>query len=316
MRITDVRRPVKGLISHLGVVEEGSIAIGSSARAVIGTDHRQETARHHTATHLLHRALKDILGDHVNQAGSYVGPERLRFDFTHFQAVSDAEIRRIEDQVNGEILRNSPVVPTITDLESAKKQGAMALFGEKYEQEVRVVQVGEHSLELCGGTHVSSTGEIGFFKILSEGSVAAGVRRVEAVVGSEAVAHIRSQDMILAELQSILQVSAEELSDQVERLLETNRRLEKEISNVKKQNVLGALDSLVEGAEKVGDAFLVVAEVDAEQAEDLRTLGDRIRDRLDPVVILLGSKGQDKVLLLSMVSKSMTQKCQIDVSSA
>ncbi|HBN97410.1 MAG TPA: alanine--tRNA ligase, partial [Firmicutes bacterium] len=137
---------------------------------------------------------------------------------------------------------------------------------------------------------------------------AAGVRRVEAVVGSEAVAHIRSQDMILAELQSILQVSAEELSDQVERLLETNRRLEKEISNVKKQNVLGALDSLVEGAEKVGDAFLVVAEVDAEQAEDLRTLGDRIRDRLDPVVILLGSKGQDKVLLLSMVSKSMTQK--------
>jgi alanyl-tRNA synthetase len=308
VRITDVRRPVKGLISHLGVVEEGSIAIGSSARAVIGTDHRQETARHHTATHLLHRALKDILGDHVNQAGSYVGPERLRFDFTHFQAVSDAEIRRIEDQVNGEILRNSPVVPTITDLESAKKQGAMALFGEKYEQEVRVVQVGEHSLELCGGTHVSSTGEIGFFKILSEGSVAAGVRRVEAVVGSEAVAHIRSQDMILAELQSILQVSAEELSDQVERLLETNRRLEKEISNVKKQNVLGALDSLVEGAEKVGDAFLVVAEVDAEQAEDLRTLGDRIRDRLDPVVILLGSKGQDKVLLLSMVSKSMTQK--------
>ncbi|HBN97411.1 MAG TPA: alanine--tRNA ligase, partial [Firmicutes bacterium] len=176
VRITDVRRPVKGLISHLGVVEEGSIAIGSSARAVIGTDHRQETARHHTATHLLHRALKDILGDHVNQAGSYVGPERLRFDFTHFQAVSDAEIRRIEDQVNGEILRNSPVVPTITDLESAKKQGAMALFGEKYEQEVRVVQVGEHSLELCGGTHVSSTGEIGFFKILSEGSVAAGVR--------------------------------------------------------------------------------------------------------------------------------------------
>ncbi len=307
VRITDVQKPVQGLISHLGVVEEGSITIGSTARASILTDHRQETERHHTATHLLHRALKDVLGDHVNQAGSYVGPKRLRFDFTHFQAVSDAELRRIENQVNDEILRNSPVVPVVTDLESAKRQGAMALFGEKYEEEVRMVQVGDHSLELCGGTHVSSTGEVGFFKILSEGSVAAGVRRIEAVVGSEAVAHIRKQGAILEELQSKLQVPAEELSDQVEKLLEANRRLEKELASVKKQNVLGSLDSLIEGAEKVGGSFIVVAEVDAEHAEDLRTLGDRIRDRLDPVAILLGSKGTDKVLLLSMVSKSLTK---------
>ncbi len=308
VRISDVRRPVKGLISHLGVVEEGYLGIGSSARAVIAGNHRLETARHHTATHLLHRALKDVLGDHVNQAGSYVGPRRLRFDFTHFQAVSGTELRRIEDQVNGEILRNSPVIPTVTDLENAKKRGAIALFGEKYEDEVRMIQVGEESLELCGGTHVSSTGEIGLFKILSEGSVAAGVRRIEAVVGGELLTHVRAQELILGELQGKLQVPADDLPEQVERLLEMNRKLEKDISSFKTESVLGSLDALIAGAEKIGDAFVVVAEVQAEQAEELRSLGDRIRDRLEPVAILLGSKVEDKVLLLSMVSKSLAQK--------
>ena len=308
VKISDVRVVVQGLISHLGVVEKGYIAQASPAQAVIGTARRQETARHHTATHLLHRALKDTLGDHVNQAGSYVGPKRLRFDFTHFQAVSADELRQIEDLVNREILKNSPVTPTITDLTSAKEQGAMALFGEKYEDEVRMVRVGEHSLELCGGTHVNSTGEIGLFKVLSEGSVAAGVRRIEAVVGAEALSHIRKQDAILADLQSKLQVAVEELPEQVEKLLESNRKLEKDMASVKQANVLGALDSLVAGAIKVGDASVVVAEVDAEKAEDLRTLGDRIRDRLNPVAILLGAKSEDKVLLLSMVSKSLTEK--------
>lgn len=306
--INDVRAPLEGLISHYGVVEEGYISTGSLSKAIIFDDHRLETARHHTATHLLHRALKDILGDHVNQAGSYVGPGRLRFDFTHFQALSVEEIRRIEDQVNREILANLSVTPTITDLESAKKQGAMALFGEKYSDEVRMVQIGEHSLELCGGTHVNSTGEIGMFKILSEGSVAAGVRRIEAVVGKEALAQVRMQSTVLEELQGKLQVPITELAEHIERLLETNRKLEREISQTKKQSVLGALDSLVSEAEEVNGAFIVVAEVEAEQAEDLRSLGDRIRDRLDPVALLLASKSEEKVLLLSMVSKSLTKK--------
>ncbi|NMB00178.1 MAG: alanine--tRNA ligase [Firmicutes bacterium] len=306
VRITDVRKPVQGLICHLGKVESGFVTTASNGRAMIDVERRKETARHHTATHLLHRALKDLLGDHVNQAGSFVGPKRLRFDFTHFQAVSEEDLRAIEDQVNREILKNSPVVPTITDLESAKQQGAMALFGEKYEDEVRMVQVGGYSLELCGGTHVEATGEIGMFKILSEGSVAAGVRRIEAVVGSEALAQIRAREAVLQQLQLKLQVQAEVLPEQVERLLETNRQLEKEIADVKKQNVLGALDSLLAGAEKVGDASIVVAEVDAEDPEDLRVLGDSIRDRLDPVAILLGSRSDDKVLLLSMISQSLT----------
>jgi alanyl-tRNA synthetase len=307
VRVTDVREVVQGLISHLGVVLEGYIATGSQALASITPSCRQQTARHHTATHLLHHALREVLGGHVNQAGSFVGPERLRFDFTHFQAVSEEEVRRIEDQVNLAILKNSPVTPTITDLESAKQQGATALFGEKYEAEVRMVQVGEDSLELCGGTHVRSTGEIGFFKILSEGSVAAGVRRIEAVAGTEAMNYVRAADSVLKKLQTTFQVQTEELPEQVERILEAHRKLEKELASVKQQSLLGAVDSLVAGADQVDGAYIVVSEVDADQPEDLRVLGDRIRDRLDPVALLLASRSGEKVLLLSMVSKSLTQ---------
>ncbi|HHT42372.1 MAG TPA: alanine--tRNA ligase [Firmicutes bacterium] len=307
VRVTDVRKPVEGLISHFGVVEEGYIAASSTVKASVAIELRQETARHHTATHLLHRALKDILGDHVNQAGSYVGPQRLRFDFTHFQAVSPAELAAIEEEVNRQVLRNSPVMPSITDLESAKEQGAVALFGEKYGEQVRMIQVGDYSLELCGGTHVKATGEIGLFKIVSEGSVAAGVRRIEAVVGREALAQIRAQEQVLQTLQTTLQSQAEQLPEQVERLLEANRRLEKELAELKKQNLLGSLDDLLSSAEKVGSASLVVAEVVAQDPEELRELGDRLRDHLDPAAILLGAKNGDKVLLLSMVSKSLTQ---------
>lgn len=307
VRITDVRKPAEGLISHLGLVEQGFIAAASDAKATITLDRRLETARHHTATHLLHRALRDILGEHVNQAGSYVGSKRLRFDFTHFQAMSENEILRVENQVNREVLHNLPVVSAITDLESAKKKGAMALFGEKYESEVRTIQIGDVSLELCGGTHVGATGEIGLFRIVSEGSVAAGVRRIEAVVGTEALDYVRNQENILKNLQGKLQVQAEDLPGQIERLLEDNRKFEKEMASIKKQSVLGALDSLLAGAEKVGNASLIVAEVEADDPEDLRSLGDRLRDHLEPVVILLGAKSNGKVLLLSMVSKPLTQ---------
>ena len=286
VRVNDVRRPVEGLVSHFGVVESGYIAAASAAKAVISAQQRQETARHHTATHLLHRALKDILGEHVNQAGSYVGPQRLRFDFTHFQALTVEELKQIEAEVNRQILRNSPVVPSITDLESAKEQGAVALFGEKYGDQVRMVQVGDYSLELCGGTHVQATGEIGTFKIISEGSVAAGVRRIEAVVGMEALAHIRAQEQVLEELQTKLQSKVEQLPEQVERLIEANRALEKELAELKRQHLLGSLDDLLARAEQVGNAFLLVAEVEADNPEELRELGDRIRDRLDPVAIL------------------------------
>lgn len=307
VRVSDVRKPVEGLVSHFGVVEKGFVSVASAAKAVISEEQRRDTARHHTATHLLHKALKDVLGEHVNQAGSLVGPKRLRFDFTHFQAVSADELKRIEEQVNRQILRNLPVVPAITDLESAKARGAVALFGEKYGDEVRMIQVGDYSLELCGGTHVTATGEIGLFKIVSEGSVAAGVRRIEAVAGTEALAYVNAQEQVLQDLQTKLQGKAEQLPELVERLLETNRTLEKELAELKRQNLLGALDELLAGAEKIGGASLVVAEVAADDPEELRELGDRLRDKLEPVAVLLGAKSGGKVLLVSMVSKSLTQ---------
>lgn len=305
VRVKDVRKPVEGLVSHFGVVERGYIAVASAAKAVIAAEERHSTARHHTATHLLHKALKDVVGDHVNQAGSYVGPKRLRFDFTHFQALTAEELQRVEAEVNQQILRNLPVVPTITDLDSAKAQGAVALFGEKYGDRVRMIRVGDYSLELCGGTHVQATGEIGLFKIISEGSVAAGVRRIEAVAGLEALAFINGQIQILQELQAKLQSKPEQLPEQVERLLEANRALEKELADLKRKSLLGSLDTLLAGAETLGAASLVVAEVDAADAEEMRDLGDRIRDRLNPAAILLGSRSGEKVLLLSMVSKTL-----------
>ncbi len=308
VRVNDVREPVHGLISHLGVVETGYISKDNDAEASIDLGRRQNTARHHTATHLLHRALKDILGDHVNQAGSYVGPESLRFDFTHFQGLTDSELELIEAKVNEEILKDSQVTSETTDLESAKKQGAMALFGEKYETEVRMIRVGSDSLELCGGTHVQSTGQIGLFKLISEGSVAAGVRRIEAVVGTGALEYVRGQESVLKELQSKLQTQIKDLPAQIDRILEDNKRLERELATFKQQTVLGALDELIAGAEKLEDGAIVVAEVEAASPEDMRTLGDRIRDRLDPVAIMLAAKNEDKVLFLSMVSKSLVKK--------
>ncbi len=305
VRISDVRRPVEGLISHFGVVEEGIITAGSSVRAAITKSRRLQTARNHTATHLLHNALRDILGTHVNQAGSYVGPERLRFDFTHFEALEADELQRIETEVNGRILSNEPVTAALTDFEEAKAQGAIALFGERYGDEVRMVQVGERSLELCGGTHVAFTGEIGPFIIVSEGSVAAGVRRIEAVVGLAALDYLKARDGVLVQLQDLLQTQVGELPHQVESLLEENKELEKEMALLKQKNALAALEGLVSNAEKIGSNSLVVAEVEAEDGETLRLLGDRLRDRLDPVAIILGARAEGKVLLLSMISKSL-----------
>lgn len=308
VRISDVRKPGEGLISHFGTVEEGIITAGSTVTASIEETRRLQTARNHTATHLLHRALQDILGEHVNQAGSYVGPERLRFDFTHFEAVNADELERLEDSVNMEVMANRPVKTSVTDFEQAKAKGAIALFGERYGDEVRMVQVGADSLELCGGTHVDFTGEIGLFKIVSEGSVAAGVRRIEAVVGSAAFEYMRARDGVLKQLQDKLQSQVGELPEQVDRLLQENKNLEREIARFKQRSVLASLEELVTGAERIGDYSLVVAEVEADEAETLRLLGDRLRDRLDPVALVLGARADSKVLLLSMVSKSLSAR--------
>ena len=219
--------------------------------------------------------------------------------------MKEEQLEQIEERVNKAILADSAVTSAWTDLETAKEKGAVALFGEQYGEEVRMIQVGDVSLELCGGTHVESTGQIGLFKIVSEGSVAAGVRRIEAVVGSAALEYVRTREGILRQLQDRLQSQVTELPEQVDRLLEENRNLTREISQLKQKGALASLEELIKGAENIGGVSLVVAEVETEDTETLRVLGDRLRDRLDPVALILGSRSGERVLLVSMVSKSL-----------
>ncbi|NLJ80199.1 MAG: alanine--tRNA ligase, partial [Firmicutes bacterium] len=307
-RIEDVQEPVEGLIIHLGVVLEGFLTAGSEVEARIDQELRRHVARHHTATHLLHTVLKDVLGDHVNQAGSYVGPDRLRFDFTHFQAVTAQELEIIEDSVNKIILENVSIKASVTDLDTAKKRGAQALFGEKYGEEVRMIQVGDVSLELCGGTHVQATGEIGLFKIISESSIASGVRRIEALAGAKALQYVRNWERVLASLEDRLPGRIEELPEQIDSLMQQNKDLEKELAAFKQRDILSRLDPLLAQAEKINGISLLASEVEVDNPEDLRKVGDYLRDKLSPALILLGARRENKVLFLSMVSKPLEAK--------
>ena len=309
LRVEDVRMPVEGLIVHTGVVTEGVLQVNAEVSTAVDEADRLHTARHHTATHLLHKALKELLGEHVNQAGSYVGPDRLRFDFTHFEGVDQEVLRQVEDRVNKAILANYPVEVSVKSMEEAKAEGAIALFGEKYGSKVRVIRVGDYSLELCGGTHVRSTGEIGMFRILSEGSVAAGVRRIEAVAGEKALAHARSQEDLLREMGKMLgTANLEELPQHVSRLTEHVKDLEKQIQALKGQAIAAMAEELVGKAEDIAGVAVLVEEVSSVSAEELRELGDRLRDKLGNAAVVLGTRTGDKVLFLAMITKSLAGK--------
>ena len=308
VQVDDVQKPVEGLIVHKGKVVEGIVQVGAQATAAIGEGKRSDTARHHTATHLLHKALKDVLGDHVNQAGSYVGPDRLRFDFTHFEGLDDAVLQEIEDRVNAAILANYPVQAEVKSIDEARAEGAVALFGEKYGSVVRVIRIGDYSLELCGGTHVSATGEIGLLRIVSEGSVAAGVRRIEAVAGTQALAYARSREELLQRVGDAVGIAnIEELPNHVSRLVQHVKELEKEISALKGKAISALSDELLGKAEDVEGVKVLVTEVPSVSSEELREMGDKLRDKLGNAAIVLGTQTGDKVLFLSMVTKSLTK---------
>ena len=309
MRVEDVRHPVEGLIVHVGQVVDGVLQVNSEVSTAVDAVDRMHTARHHTATHLLHKALKDLLGEHVNQAGSYVGPDRLRFDFTHFEAVDQGLLRQIEDQVNQAILANYPVEIAYKSLEEAKAEGAVALFGEKYGARVRVIRIGDYSMELCGGTHVRATGDIGMFRILSEGSVASGVRRIEAVAGVQALAYARHQEDLLREMGGTLgTANLEELPQHLKRLAEHAKELEKQVQALKGQTIAAMSEDLLAGAEDIAGVRVLVAEVSSVSAEELRDLGDRLRDKLGNAAVVLGTRTEDKVLFLAMVAKALAGK--------
>ena len=305
LAVTDTRKPKEGIISHLAQVIVGSVSAGITVLARVNNEERLATARNHTATHILHRVLKDILGEHVEQAGSLVNPERLRFDFNHFASLSKEELEKVEDLVNQRIMDSLPVEVCELSLEEAKKRGATALFGEKYGETVRMVQVGNYSLELCGGTHLVSSSQIGVFKILSEGGIAAGVRRIEAVTGRGALIHIKEQEKILEEASDKLKVSAKELVNKLDRVLQSAKEQEKELANLKTKLAKSEVSGIIEQAISVEGIKVVRASVDNLDSEGLRNMADLIRDKLGSGVVVLATVVEDKVMFVTTVTKDL-----------
>ena len=308
IEINGVDRPVSGLIVHKGRVTSGSIYTGDTVMATVYGRNRQGAACHHTATHLLHQALKKVVGEHVNQAGSLVEPDRLRFDFTHFSALSQDELDRVEKLVNDVIRENLPVTAEEMSLSDAQAQGAVALFDEKYGEQVRVVSIDDYSKELCGGTHVRHTGQLGLFKIINETAVAAGVRRIEALTGKAAVKHVASEEALLRELSQKLQTTPSELPEKIDRLLQEQRELSREVERFKAKLTGSQSEELLEQTMEIGDIRVLAAKVEGLDAAGLRSLGDQLRDKLGSGVILLGSVFEEKALFLAMVTPDVVSR--------
>ena len=280
--------------------------VGMDVKAHVDAETRLNTARNHTATHLMHRALRQVLGDHVHQAGSLVAPDRLRFDFTHFEGVTPAQLDDIVGIVNDAVRRDWAVDISFDTLDRAVEMGAMMLFSEKYGDEVRMVQVGDFSLELCGGTHVQSTGQIGLFQLTQETGTAAGVRRIEAVTGPGAEALVCEQKKILADLSSQLSASTSELSDKVAHLLAHNRELERELQSLRREQTGSEMDMLVSSALNVNGVRVVAAEVSPPDMEGFRTMGDGLRDALGTEGVgVIGANLNGKASLLAVVTDDL-----------
>ncbi|MCT8960032.1 alanine--tRNA ligase [Pseudomonas veronii] len=305
----DVRDTTKtgGAFLHHGVLASGSLIVGSPVDAQVDADVRHATALNHSATHLLHAALRQVLGEHVQQKGSLVDSQRLRFDFSHFEAIKPAQIKALEDIVNAQVRKNTAVETEETDIETAKAKGAMALFGEKYGDNVRVLSMGGNfSVELCGGIHANRTGDIGLLKIISEGGVASGVRRIEAVTGAAALAYLNAGEEQLKEAASLVKGSRDNLIDKLSAVLERNRALEKQLEQLQAKAASAAGDDLSASAQDVKGVNVLAARQDGQDGKALLALVDQLKNKLGRAVILLGSVHEDKVVLVAGVTKDLT----------
>ncbi|HLZ98255.1 MAG TPA: alanine--tRNA ligase [Steroidobacteraceae bacterium] len=298
-------RKIGASFAHVGVLESGELRVGADVQAQVDGDRRQSIALNHSATHLLHAALREVLGKHVQQKGSLVAPDRLRFDFAHTQPVTVGELHRVEDLVNAAIRRNAPAETRVMALDEAVAAGAMSLFGEKYENDVRVLSIGDFSMELCGGTHVERAGDIGFFKVISESGVAAGVRRVEAVTGQAAVDWVTRTDQVLRDVAVMLRGSREDVDEKVRELVERSRRLEKEIQQLKSKLASGQSGDLSGQAKDIGGIKVLAAQVDGADARALRDAMDQLRNKLGSSVIVLAAVNDGKVVLVAGVSADL-----------
>ncbi|EJL96581.1 alanine--tRNA ligase [Pseudomonas sp. GM102] len=304
----DVRDTTKtgGAFLHHGVLDSGSLIVGAPVETHVDADVRHATSLNHSATHLLHAALRQVLGEHVQQKGSLVDSQRLRFDFSHFEAIKPEQLKALEDIVNAEIRKNSEVETEETDIETAKQKGAMALFGEKYGDSVRVLSMGDFSVELCGGIHATRTGDIGLLKIISEGGVASGVRRIEAVTGAAALAYLNAAEEQLKEAANLVKGSRDNLIDKLSAVLERNRLLEKQLEQLQAKAASAAGDDLSASALDVKGVKVLAVRLDGQDGKALLALVDQLKNKLGRAVILLGSVHEEKVVLVAGVTKDLT----------
>ena len=305
--VGDTQKIKADVFGHHGTVKSGSLKVGDAVTAQVNAAVRAATVRNHSATHLMHKALREVLGDHVQQKGSLVNAERTRFDFAHNAPVTDAQIREIENRVNAEILNNAAAQARVMDIESAQKTGAMMLFGEKYGETVRVLDIGS-SRELCGGTHVQRTGDIGFFSIVAEGGVAAGVRRVEAVTGLNALAYVQDMETMLGGVAGTLRVTNAEVHARVEAMQGQVRDLEKELAAVKGKLASAKGDEMLSQAVDLGGVKLLVANLDGADVKTLRDTMDKLKDKLKTAVVVLGVVDGEKVQIAVGVTADTTAK--------
>jgi alanyl-tRNA synthetase len=318
--VVDTQKPIAGggvaVVAHRGTVTRGAVAVGDLVHLEVNHALRTATRRNHSATHLLHWALRTVLGEQATQKGSLVGPERLRFDFASGRALSPEEIARIEDLVNDKVLGDAPVLTEVLPIDEARKRGAVAIFEEKYGDVVRMLTMTRDSVELCGGTHARALGEIGLFKITSEQGLAAGVRRIEAATGMNALAYVRSVDTALRDAARVVKAAPGELAEKVEKLVERERQMEKEIADLKRQVAMGGssggggggIEEMLKGARDVPGGRALAVKAGVGDAATLRELAEKLRDKLGEAVVLVGAPGKDKAMLVLTVSKGLTAR--------
>ena len=306
-RVEDTQKSGKANV-HFGSVEQGELKVGDKMEAVVDAERRQAIRLNHSATHLMHAALRQVLGEHVAQKGSLVAPDRLRFDFSHYEGVTAGQLAEIEDLVNTEIRRNVTADTDLMSYDAAIESGAMALFGEKYGDKVRVLRFGDFSVELCGGTHVDRTGDIGVFKITSEGGVASGVRRIEALTGAGAMDWIATNQRTLNELAKMLRSQPEQSAAKVEQLLQRSKGLEKELAAAKQALVTGQAKDYSDKVQEIAGIKVLAVRMDGADARTLRDAVDRFKDKLGNAVVVLGSANGDKVHLAAGVTKNNIDK--------
>jgi len=302
-------------IMHRVAVESGTLSVGDGVVAKVDVPRRKATQRNHTATHLLHSALRSVLGGHVRQSGSLVAPDRLRFDFTHYEPLSDAEVTKIEDMVNARVLDNMPVQSSVEAYESARDRGVIALFGEKYGQEVRVVNIEATSCELCGGTHVMATGEIGAFRIISESGIASGVRRIEAMTGSTVVDAGRDSDREIERIAATLRVPVHDVEEGARKTVERLKALEREVSDLRGRLAGTEVGDILKSAVDVKGIKVIASRVDAPDLEMLKRLADRLKEKLPDGVVCIGSASGERVFIVVSVSPSVVEQKGVKASA-